>query len=320
MVSIGSILNEHVIGDLSRNITKKKQFHQLVSICGQNLTNREVHAAWTSLLKSSKTEGVDYSEFCVYINSLSKSNGAEEIRNFFGNEIERNDLKMILSKSDAELSSKRIESFLDDCFGDQRRIPIDGFVAKFNLLQENIIENIADGKTRPMAQSLIPQFEETIGPIGSMPTIIDDREPDAVKQGAFFFEDNSAHQFEMKLTSSSNVTIQLSLNRPELNFNFFIFKNSNIEGIGTVLLDDTNMMSAVWNGDLTKGNYKIVPFPIEHVKKKNSGKSWVKISEKDKRGELRFTQQAKSAIIKVGQPEIQVELGYTKQYLVLTAL
>jgi len=102
----------------------------------------------------------------------------------------------------------------------------------------------------------------------------------------------------MKLSSSTNVTIQFSLNRPELNLNFFIFKNKYLEGIGTMILDQENPMTSIWTGDLTKGIYQIVPFPIEQVKSKKSGKSWVKISEKDKRGEIRLTQPAKSGIMK----------------------
>jgi len=100
---------KHVIGDLSKNITKKKQFHQLISICGQNLSNKQVHAAWIAI-SDQKQNGVEYCDFCAYCDSLPKSDAAEQIKKFFGEEIERKDLKIILAKSDAELRTGQILS------------------------------------------------------------------------------------------------------------------------------------------------------------------------------------------------------------------
>ena len=59
-------------------------------------------------------------------------------------------------------SSKRIEIFLDEIFEKETRIPTERFLTKFLLLQETVVENIADGKVRPMADALVPQFTATI--------------------------------------------------------------------------------------------------------------------------------------------------------------
>jgi len=52
------------------------------------------------------------------------------------------------------------------------------------LFNIQVIENIADGKTRPMAESEMVQFEELIEAVGEQikPKVILDREPDVVKQ------------------------------------------------------------------------------------------------------------------------------------------
>ena len=55
-------------------------------------------------------------------------------------------------------------------------------------------------------------------------------------------KDNACHRFEMTLTSSSSVTINLSLNKSDLNFNFILFKKDVLEATGIMLLNDENFL------------------------------------------------------------------------------
>ena len=56
------------------------------------------------------------------------------------------------------------------------------------------------------------------------------------------WKDNACHRFEMTLTSSSSVTINLSLNKSDLNFNFILFKKDVLEATGIMLLNDENFL------------------------------------------------------------------------------
>merc|ERR1712131_173216 len=290
------IAYKHVAGDLSQRISRKKQFHQALALVGENLSNSDVQKHWNAIQKG----GIDYADFCNFISTLPKVNMDEKFTKFFGEEMNKRDVKQILVRSDAEFSSKRIEAFLDEIFGDEENIKTSRFLTKFNLLQNCVIDNIVDGKFKPMAETLVPQFTVEVGAADGI-TDTAGVEPDATKKGAFFFVDNACHRFEMTLTSSSSVTINLSLNKSDLNFNFILFKKNVLEATGVMLLNDENFLSASWTGDLTKGTYTIVPFPLESIRTKKSGKSWVQIAEKDRHGELRFSQAAKAALIKTVQ-------------------
>ena len=83
-------------------------------------------------------------------------------------------------------SSKRIEAFLDEIFDDQENIKTSRFLTKFNLLQNCVIDNIVDGKFKPMAETLVPQFTVEVGAAEGI-TDTTGVEPDATKKGAFFF-------------------------------------------------------------------------------------------------------------------------------------
>ena len=84
------------------------------------------------------------------------------------------------------LSSKRIEAFLDEIFADEENIKTSRFLTKFNLLQNCVIDNIVDGKFKPMAETLVPQFTVEVGAADGI-TDTAGVEPDATKKGAFFF-------------------------------------------------------------------------------------------------------------------------------------
>ena len=84
------------------------------------------------------------------------------------------------------LSSKRIEAFLDEIFADEENIKTSRFLTKFNLLQNCVIDNIVDGKFKPMAETLVPQFTVEVDAADGI-TDTAGVEPDATKKGAFFF-------------------------------------------------------------------------------------------------------------------------------------
>ena len=92
----------------------------------------------------------------------------------------------LCGRSICHFSSKRIESFLDEIFGDEENIKTSRFLTKFNLLQNCVIDNIVDGKFKPIAETLVPQFTVEVGAAGAI-TDTTGVEPDATKKGAFFF-------------------------------------------------------------------------------------------------------------------------------------
>ena len=52
--------------------------------------------------------------------------------------------------------------------------------------------------------------------------------------------------------------------------------------------------------DISDSFYDMPLCSLNMFRTKKSGKSWVQIAEKDRHGELRFSQAAKAALIKVG--------------------
>ena len=94
----------------------------------------------------------------------------------------------------------------------------------------------------------------------------EDFTPDQTKFGAFFYHDNSSHRYELSLVSSSRVKIRMTLSTNEISTAFLIVKNDTIEGIAFPVTKNIEQGYSQWIGDLTKGTYTIVPFPLSVVK------------------------------------------------------
>ena len=283
---------KHITGDLSQSIFKKKQFHQALALIGKNIPSSTVNEVWSPYSKG----GMSYAEFCECSADMESPSVTDMFNSFFGKEISRRDLKSILLRSDAEFSAKRYNQFLEEMFGNEEHIQTATFLTKYRLLEESTLEDIKSGKVEPKSEQEVGQFRiDMEGEIDGF-DIKEDFEPDATKFGGFFYHDNSSHRYELKLVSSSRVTIRLTLNKAELSVAFLLVKNDTIEAIATPVTKNVEMPYAQWAGDLTKGTYRIIPFPTSIIKHKKSGHSWVPIVTADRHGEARFTEKAKSAL------------------------
>jgi len=169
-------------------------------------------------------------------------------------------------------------------------------LTKYRLLEQNVLEDIKSGKVEPKLEEQVGQFRiDMSGDIDGF-AAREDFEPDMTKFGGLFHHDNSSHRYEMKLASSSRVTVRLTLNTADLNVAFLIVKNETVEAIATPVTKNIDQPYAQWSGDLTKGTYCILPFPMSIIKHKKTGHSWVPIVTSDRHGEARLTETAKAAL------------------------
>lgn len=283
---------KHITGDLSQHLFKKKQFHQALALVGKNVPVATVTTVWSPYVKG----GMSYAEFCECVAEMPTPNVVDMFNEFFGKEISRRDLKSILLKSDAEFSAKRYTQFLEEMFGEEEHIQTSTFLTKYRLLDESVLEDIKSGKVEPKLDEQVGQFRiDMSGDIDGFEAR-EEFEPDVTKFGGLFHHDNSSHRYEMKLVSSSRVTVRLTLNTVDLNVAFLIVKNETIEAVATPVTKNIDQPYAQWSGDLTKGTYRILPFPMSIIKHKKTGHSWVPIVTSDRHGEARFTETAKSAL------------------------
>ena len=51
-----------------------------------------------------------------------------------------------------------------------------------------------------------------------------------------------------------------------MNLAFLVLKNETVEGVASPVTKNVDYLYAQWTGDLTKGTYKIVPFPMTTVR------------------------------------------------------